>query len=136
MNPEEGDLRPQLLDRFGLAAEVAGPRDPIERAEIIRRRLAFEADPAGFRSRFADAEAETHTQIVVARARLPQVQVEDTMLERITRICLAFDVDGMRADLVIYKTARTLAAWYGRAIAGAADPSRSLASTKLSLTTR
>jgi magnesium chelatase subunit D len=121
MNPEEGDLRPQLLDRFGLAVEVVGPRDPAERAEIIRRRLAFEKDPTSFQPRFADAEAEIRAQIVAARTRLPQVQLDDEMLELITHICLAFDVDGMRADLVIYKTACTLAAWHGRDQATAED---------------
>ena len=114
MNPEEGDLRPQLLDRFGLAVEVIGPRDSAERAEVIRRRLAFEADHTNFGTRFSAEDAALRSKIVAARKHLPGVILSDPMLEVITDICLAFDVEGMRADLVIYKTARTLAAWHGR----------------------
>ena len=114
MNPEEGDLRPQLLDRFGLAVELAGSTDLEERAEIVRRRLAFEANPDGFSAKFAETEAEIRQQIVAARALLPSVQLDDSLLNLISRIALAFEVEGMRADLVIYKTARTIAAWFGR----------------------
>ena len=114
MNPEEGDLRPQLLDRFGLAVEVAGSKQPAERAEIVRRHLSFEAEPAAFTTRFAAEEASLRQQIAIARALLPQVTLADELLDLIAHICLAFEVDGMRADLVIHKTARTLAAWHGR----------------------
>lgn len=114
MNPEEGELRPQLLDRFGLTVDVAAPRDPQLRAEIIRRRLAFDADPAAFTAQWADAEAALSERIVDARHRMPQVQLGDAALVAIAEVCAAFDVDGMRADLVTAKTAVAHAAWEGR----------------------
>ncbi|MFD3811585.1 VWA domain-containing protein [Rhodococcus sp. NPDC058639] len=114
MNPEEGELRPQLLDRFGLTVEVAAPRDPQLRAEIVRRRLAFDADPAAFTAHWADAEAALSERIVDARRRMPQVRLGDAALVAIAEVCAAFDVDGMRADLVTAKTAVAHAAWEGR----------------------
>lgn len=113
MNPEEGELRPQLLDRFGLAVEVAGSQERAIRAAIVRRRLAFEADPQAFAVDYANNEVELRKQIVTAQALLPSVVLSDALLDLIADICIAFGVDGMRADLVIYKTARTLAAWEG-----------------------
>jgi magnesium chelatase subunit D len=114
MNPEEGELRPQLLDRFGLTVEVAASRDPDERAEVVRRRLAFEADPAGFAARF-DAGSEALAEAVAAaRARLPQVKLPDAALRQICAVCGRFGVDGMRADLVTARAAIALAAWHGR----------------------
>ncbi len=114
MNPEEGDLRPQLLDRFGLAVEVVGQPEPAVRAEIVRRRIAFEADPSGFYTRFTEAEADLHRRIIAGRDLLPQVTLSDGLLELITHICAGSGVDGLRADITIYKTALTLAAWEGR----------------------
>jgi len=114
MNPEEGELRPQLLDRFGLTVEVTATRDPLERAEVVRRRLAHEADPDGFAQRFADADAELAASIAAARDRLPQVVLGDHALQEVTTVCAAFDVDGLRADLVTAKAAVALAAWAGR----------------------
>jgi len=114
MNPEEGDLRPQLLDRFGLAVEVAGQPEPAIRAEIVRRRIAFEANPAAFYARFAEAEADLRRRIIAGRALLSQVTLSDGLLELITHICAGSGVDGLRADITIYKTALTLAAWEGR----------------------
>ncbi len=113
MNPEEGDLRPQLLDRFGLSVEVAGSRDKAIRTEIVRRRLEFEADKVFFQSKYAVQETALKMQITAARALLPQVTLPDALLEMISEIAIAYDVDGMRADLVIHKTATTLAAWEG-----------------------
>ncbi|PRQ12583.1 magnesium chelatase [Corynebacterium sp. 13CS0277] len=113
MNPEEGELRPQLLDRFGLAVEVRASRDVEVRAEIMRRRLAFEEDPAEFVSGYAPVESELAAQLEVARTLLPQVQLGDVMLARIAHVCASFDVDGMRADLVIARTARAHAALRG-----------------------
>ena len=104
MNPEEGELRPQLLDRFGLAVEVRAPVDPLVRAEAVRRRLAFDADPAAW-AQWADAEAAAVRAIVEARRRMPQVRLGDVALVAIAEVCAAFDVDGMRADLVTAKTA-------------------------------
>jgi magnesium chelatase subunit D len=113
MNPEEGELRPQLLDRFGLTVEVAAARDVDTRTEVIRRRLAFEADPAGFAARWAGADAELAERIVAARAALPSVALPDDELRRIAALCASFDVDGMRADLVVARAAVAHAAWRG-----------------------
>lgn len=114
MNPEEGELRPQLLDRFGLTVEVAATRNPVERADVVRRRLAYEADPVGFAASYAAADAELAGQIAVARERLPRVVLSDHALREVTTVCAAFDVDGLRADLVTAKAAVALAAWAGR----------------------
>jgi magnesium chelatase subunit D len=121
MNPEEGELRPQLLDRFGLAVMVRAPRDPALRVEVIRRRLAYEADPEGFGSQWAAADADLAARIEYARQRLCKVELPDTELTRIARVCAAFDVDGMRADIVVARTATALAAWNDRAVVTAED---------------
>jgi magnesium chelatase subunit D len=113
MNPEEGELRPQLLDRFGLTVEVRAARDVDVRVEVVRRRMAFDADPAGFVAAYAAAEGETAQRIVAARARLASVRLPDAELRRIAAVCAAFDVDGMRADLVIARAATAHAAWRG-----------------------
>jgi len=113
MNPEEGELRPQLLDRFGLTVEVAAARDVDVRAEVIRRRLAFEADPAGFAATWAAHDAELAERIVAARAMLPSVRLPDVELRRIAALCASFGVDGMRADLVVARAAVAHAAWRG-----------------------
>ena len=113
MNPEEGELRPQLLDRFGLTVDVAASRDVDVRAEVIRQRLAYEADPAGFAARYAGADAELAGHIADARARVDRVMLPDNELRRIAALCAAFDVDGMRADLVVARTAVAHAAWRG-----------------------
>ncbi|NYH41288.1 magnesium chelatase subunit D [Micromonospora jinlongensis] len=114
MNPEEGELRPQLLDRFGLTVEVGASRDPEVRVEVVRRRLAADADPAGFAARWADADAEIAGQVAAARRRLPGVRLPDAALRQIADVCAAFDVDGMRADIVTARTALAHAAWHGR----------------------
>jgi magnesium chelatase subunit D len=114
MNPEEGELRPQLLDRFGLTVEVVAPRDPTERAEVVRRRFAHDADPAGFAGAWAAEEAELATRIADARARLPHVVLSDDALRQVTAVCAAFDVDGLRADIVTARAAIAHAAWCGR----------------------
>ncbi|WP_412078383.1 putative cobaltochelatase [Streptomyces xanthophaeus] len=114
MNPEEGELRPQLLDRFGLTVEVAASREPAQRVEVVRRRLAYEDDPAGFATRWAGDEHEVRDRVVAARALLPRVRLGDTALLQIAAACAGFEVDGMRADIVMARTATTLAAWAGR----------------------
>ncbi|WP_405758349.1 putative cobaltochelatase [Streptomyces sp. NBC_01420] len=114
MNPEEGELRPQLLDRFGLTVEVAASRETDQRVEVVRRRLAYEDDPAGFAARWADEEAELRDRIAAARALLPEVRLGDLALRQIAATCAAFEVDGMRADIVMARTATALAAWAGR----------------------
>ncbi|MEU5530272.1 VWA domain-containing protein [Micromonospora chersina] len=114
MNPEEGELRPQLLDRFGLTVEVAASRDPAVRAEVVRRRLAADTDPAGFAAGWAEADAEVARRVAAARRRLPRVALPDAALRQIAEVCAAFDVDGMRADIVTARTAVAHAAWQGR----------------------
>ncbi|GIE74415.1 hypothetical protein Aph02nite_03650 [Actinoplanes philippinensis] len=114
MNPEEGEPRPQLVDRFGLVVTVAAPRDAAQRAEVVRRRLAYEADPDAFAARFASHERDYAARIAAARAQLPAVQLPDAELDRIARVCLAYGVDGMRADIVVARCAVALAAWHGR----------------------
>jgi magnesium chelatase subunit D len=114
MNPEEGELRPQLLDRFGLTVEVAASREPEQRVEVVRRRLAYDDDPAGFAARWADEERAVRQRIVAARELLPQVRLGDGALRQIAATCAAFEVDGMRADIVMARTATALAAWAGR----------------------
>ena len=114
MNPEEGELRPQLLDRFGLTVQVTASQDGAERAEVVRRRLAFEADPAGFVTRFSADTASLAARVAAARDRLPGVDLPDAALRQICAVCGSFGVDGMRADLVTARTAIALAAWHGR----------------------
>lgn len=121
MNPEEGELRPQLLDRFGLTVEVAAPRDPALRAEVVRRRLAFDADPAAFRAGWADAEHRLRVRIAAASAGVAGVTMTDAALLKIAEVCAAFGVDGMRADIVMARTAAAHAAWQGREAVTADD---------------
>ncbi|QNP73472.1 putative cobaltochelatase [Streptomyces roseirectus] len=114
MNPEEGELRPQLLDRFGLTVEVAASREPDQRVEVVRRRLAYDDNPAEFAARWADEERAVRQRIVAARELLPSVRLGDGALRQIAATCAAFEVDGMRADIVMARTATALAAWAGR----------------------
>ncbi|MEU0036909.1 putative cobaltochelatase [Streptomyces sp. NPDC006333] len=114
MNPEEGELRPQLLDRFGLTVEVAASREPDQRVEVVRRRLAYDDDPDGFAARWADEESAVRARIAAARGLLPSVRLGDAALRQIAATCAAFEVDGMRADIVMARTATALAAWAGR----------------------
>ncbi|MGO4617796.1 magnesium chelatase subunit D family protein [Nocardia sp. 2YAB30] len=113
MNPEEGELRPQLLDRFGLTVDVVASRDVDVRMAVVRRRLDYEADPAGFAARYAGSDRDVAEKILAARDRIGQVVLDDVELRRIAALCAAFDVDGMRADLVVARTATAHAAWRG-----------------------
>ena len=110
MNPEEGDLRPQLLDRFGLSIEVRGLKDPLLRTQVVRRRIAFETDAAAFREEWQGAEADLCRQIEMARRLLPEVVISDHIMGLIASICTQLDVEGLRADITIYKAAAALAA--------------------------
>jgi magnesium chelatase subunit D len=121
MNPEEGELRPQLLDRFGLTVEVAAPRDPATRVEVVRRRLAYETDPEGFAARFADDEASLTARIQAAQKLVEDVDLSDWALLKIAEVCAAFEVDGMRADIVTARAAAAHAAWNGRTGVGRED---------------
>ena len=114
MNPEEGELRPQLLDRFGLTVEVAAPRDPSLRVEVVKRRIAFDNDPEGFSARYGEAEAELTDRIRNAQDLLDKVELSDGALFKIAEVCAAFEVDGMRADIVTARAAAAHAAWNGR----------------------
>ena len=114
MNPEEGDLRPQFIDRFGLAVEIDHIRDAERRADVVRRRIAYESDPGAFQKRWTDTESLERRRIADAKTLLPSVTVEDGILTFIARLCAEHEVDGLRADIVIYKAAQTLAAYEGR----------------------
>jgi len=113
MNPEEGELRPQLLDRFGLAVDVAASRDVDVRMEVVRRRLDYERDPEAFVARYESADQELADEILTARKKLDSVELSNRELRRIASLCASFDVDGMRADLVLARTATAHAAWRG-----------------------
>lgn len=114
MNPEEGELRPQLLDRFGLCVQIEGILDPDQRVEVIRRRVAFEEDPAGFCADWEPEQEKLRQQIIAAKKALPKVQVSDKMLYLIAEIAVEMGVDGHRADLIMIKAAKTMAALQGR----------------------
>ncbi|HUY48030.1 MAG TPA: putative cobaltochelatase [Streptosporangiaceae bacterium] len=114
MNPEEGELRPQLLDRFGLTVEAAAPREPGLRAEVVRRRMSYDADPSAFTAQWQAAETGLAERIVAARDRLPAVVLSDAALRQVASVCAAFGVDGLRADLVTARAAIAHAAWQGR----------------------
>ena len=113
MNPEEGELRPQLLDRFGLNVALDGQTLPAERGQIIRRRLEFDADPQGFCLRWQAEQAALAQRCAAARGLLASIELDDASLARITERCFAAGVDGMRADLVWLRAARAHAAWRG-----------------------
>jgi magnesium chelatase subunit D len=121
MNPEEGELRPQLLDRFGLTVDVSASRDPEVRVEVVRRRLAADADPLAFAGGWSEAEKLLTERIATARDLLEHVVLPDSALRQIAEVCAAFDVDGMRADIVTARTAAAHAAWSGRTIVTAED---------------
>lgn len=124
MNPEEGELRPQLLDRFGLCVQVEGIADIDARVEVVRRRAAFEENPQGFAEAWAAQEAEVARKVEAARALLPRVGFPDALLRLVARIAVDMAVDGHRADLVMMKTARAMAALDGRDIPGRDDVER------------
>lgn len=118
MNPEEGQLRPQLLDRLGLCVHLANVEDAAQRQAIVRARLLFDADPAAFRARHADAQAALAAQLRTARERLQQAGAlpwSDAVLQAAGALCIAAQVDGLRADLVLLRAARAWAAWLGDA---------------------
>jgi Mg-chelatase subunit ChlI len=121
MNPEEGDLRPQLLDRFGLCVDVAGIQDIAERVEIVQRRERFEADPERFAGEWAEQEEEERDRIQRAIALLPGIQVSRQVLEAIARLAIMLEVDGHRADLVARKAAQAYAALEDLHLAGLAE---------------
>ncbi len=112
-NPEEGELRPQLLDRFGLSVEVSTPQDLASRIAVVKRRDAFERDPPAFTTLWAKEDAKVRRRIVAGRALLPTVVVPDAVLEHSARLCLALGTDGLRGELTVMRAARALAAYEG-----------------------
>jgi magnesium chelatase subunit I len=112
-NPEEGELRPQLLDRFGLSVEVTTPGELPARIEVVRRRDAYERDPAAFAKAWKKEEERLRRQIVAARKRLPSVGVPDAALERAARLCIGLGTDGLRGELTLVRAARAVAALEG-----------------------
>lgn len=121
MNPEEGNLRPQFLDRFGLMVDVTAPREVAERTEVVRRRIAFERDPVAFGAQWQAAQQALQQQLRTARQMLPAVHMPDGLLTLISQLCTELGVASLRADIVLYKTALTLAALAGRTEVTAAD---------------
>ena len=113
-NPEEGELRPQLLDRFGLSVDVRTPTELSDRIEIVKRCDRFDRDPLGFAASYAGAEAATLARIAAARKRLPKVEVADAMLELGSRLCQAVGADGLRGELTLLRAARAAAALAGK----------------------
>ena len=117
-NPEEGELRPQLLDRFGLSVEVSTPTDLALRISVVRRRDAFERDRAAFISEWQKEDDKVRRRIVAARKRLDTVTVPDAVLERAASLCLSLGTDGLRGELTLMRAARALAALDGDATVG------------------
>ncbi|RLD18831.1 MAG: magnesium chelatase [Caldiserica bacterium] len=114
MNPEEGELRPQLLDRFGLCVEVHGLRDPEERMEVVRRCIEYEEDPHKFERKWEKRQKSLREKILKAQSIFPQVSYSKEMLKLVTQIAIDMGVDGHRADIAMIKTARTIAAFHQR----------------------
>ncbi len=112
-NPEEGELRPQLIDRFGLAVEVVTSTDIAGRVEVIKRRDAYEKDPAGFRKKWSRKDGQLRRRIVNAREKLDDVKVDDNALAKAAQVCMALETDGSRGELTLIRAARALAALKG-----------------------
>lgn len=112
-NPEEGDLRPQLLDRFGLSVEVSTPDDLEERVEVLKRRDAFDRDPEGFVHRWSGMNGKIRARIARAREGLDDVEVTDRALREAGRLCMTLGTDGLRGELTLIRSARALAALRG-----------------------
>ncbi len=123
-NPEEGELRPQLLDRFGLSVDVRTPSDVASWVEIARRRLAYEANPDAFGAEWHDEDQALRRRIVTARKKVDDVALPDKVMERAAELCLALQTDGLRGQLTIMRAARALAAFEGRKSASENDLKR------------
>lgn len=110
-NPEEGELRPQLLDRFGLSVEVRSPTEISERIEVIKRRDSFERDTEAFMAIYSGQDAATRDAILAGRKGLSRVKVADSILAKCAELCIALGSDGLRGELTLLRTARALAAY-------------------------
>lgn len=116
-NPEEGELRPQLLDRFGLSVEAKTPTDVAERVEVVRRRDAFDRNPADFIERFKRSDSALRRRVTDARAQVANVETPDSLLTHATELCLSLRVDGLRGELTMLRAARALAAYESAPVA-------------------
>jgi magnesium chelatase subunit I len=112
-NPEEGELRPQLLDRFGLAVDVAASQDIAERVEVVKRRDAFDRDPEAFIASWKSKDARLRSRIAAARRRVTEIASPDAVLEQAATLCMRLGIDGMRGELTLLRAARALAALEG-----------------------
>jgi magnesium chelatase subunit I len=117
-NPEEGELRPQLLDRFGLAVDVKTPTDIATRVDVVRRRDSFERDPVRFHRAWAGEEQKLRRRIAAARRRVSEIEAPDGVLEKAARLCVALGADGLRGELTLLRAARALAAFEGETTVG------------------
>jgi magnesium chelatase subunit I len=124
MNPEEGELRPQLLDRFGLSVTIKTPMDKAIRMEIVNRRLQFDTDPAAFCALFAEQETALSQRIIKAKRKLKHIVLSSVLHEEITDTCIQYKVEGLRADILLMKAARAHAAWYDKKEADSEDVHR------------
>ena len=115
-NPEEGELRPQLLDRFGMHAQIKTVKLPEERVQVVEERTEFDSSPKEFRSKYDDKQAEVINKVTLARALLPEVEVPMDIRLKISQVCAELDVDGLRGDLVTTRAARAAAAFRGSKI--------------------
>jgi magnesium chelatase subunit I len=113
-NPEEGELRPQLLDRFGMSVEVRTVREPELRVQVVDQRTAFDSDPDAFSASVDAGQQALQQRVVEAQQRLDQVRIDDDLRLRISAVCGELDVDGLRGDIVTNRAARALAAFEGR----------------------
>ena len=123
-NPEEGELRPQLLDRFGMSVEVRTVRDPVLRVQVVDQRTAFDSDPDGFSTAVEGNQNALQQRVVEAQQRLDQVTIDDDLRLRISAVCGELDVDGLRGDIVTNRAARALAAFEGRTEVSEEDVAR------------
>ncbi|WP_132996262.1 ATP-binding protein [Sporanaerobacter acetigenes] len=114
MNPEEGDLRPQLIDRFGLVVDVVGERETNMRMNVVKRRIEYERNPEKFLNKFKDEEEKLKERIMKAISILDEVEYDDEIIEKVSKACVELDIDGHRGDIVAIKTAMTIAAFDGR----------------------
>jgi len=114
MNPEEGDLRPQLIDRFGLVVDVIGERETKMRMDVVKRRIEYEKNPEEFLNKFKDEEEKLKDRIMKATSILQKVIYDDEIVEKVSKVCIELDIDGHRGDITAIKTAMTIAAFDGR----------------------
>jgi magnesium chelatase subunit I len=113
-NPEEGELRPQLLDRFGLSVDVTTPKDVAQRVEAVKRREAFDRDPEAFIAAHMEADLRIRRRITTARAKLPKITITDDIREAVAGLCVALGTDGLRGEMTLLRAARAFAAFEGK----------------------